>query len=369
MGLYKRNQVWWMSFTYQGQQVRKSTETSDRRLAQAILGKVNAKIVEGRYFETLQEQDRTFAEMMERYLKEYSPRKAPTSHRRDQQDLLHLLPVFGDKTLAAVTPRLLAEYKVQRREEGAAPATINKELGLVRHAFNMAIREWEWCRENPMHRVRMEPVHNQIDRWLTAEEERRLLAAAPAWLQEIIIFALHTGMRRGEILSLQWQDLDFSRGVLVVMNSKNRERRTIPLNVKVFELLAGKQQTGMFKKGEVFTSSQGTTLDARNLMRAFYAAMEKARIINFRFHDLRHTFATRLVQMGVDLYKVQRLLGHKTPAITQRYAHHSPESLRDSVAVLEKKTESGLSHFYHSREEVPGRATLSTGKNGAGNGI
>src|SRR6266540_7548903 len=112
-----------------------------------------------------------------------------------------------------------------------------------------------WCRDNPMHRIKLETVHNQIDRWLTAEEEIRLLETAPLLLREIIIFALNTGMRQGEILSLQWQDVDFSRGTLVVMKSKNRERRTIPLNSRVFELLAAKQSTGLPKFQRVFTTS------------------------------------------------------------------------------------------------------------------
>ena len=369
MGLFKRSKVWWMCFTYQGKQVRRSTGTSNKQLAENILSSVKVKIVEGRFFDTLQEQERTFSEMMERYLKEWATRKAPASHRRDQQHLAHLLPDFGDKTLATVTPKLLAAYKVKRLGEGAAPATLNKELGFVRHAFNVAIREWEWCRDNPMHRIKLEPVHNQIDRWLTAEEELRLLEAAPVWLREIIIFALNTGMRQGEILSLQWQDVDFSRGTLVVMKSKNRERRTLPLNSRVFELLANKQSSGLPTSQCVFTTSCGTQLNARNLIRAFYAAREKASIERFRFHDLRHTFATRLVQAGVDVYKVQRLMGHKSPAMTQRYAHHSPESLRAGVAMLDLSSDAGLARFYHSQDGAPRQVALSVEKFGAGKGI
>lgn len=335
MGLVRRGKIWWMSFICQGKQVRRSTGTENKKLAEAILAKVKVKIVEGTFFDKLEEQERSFSEMMDRYLKERSVLKSPASHLRDRQNMNHLLPVFGKLKLAEVTPKLLAAYKVKRRLEKAAPATINKELGLVRHAFNVALREWEWCRSNPMHKVSMETVHNQVDRWLTSDEESRLLASSPEWLREIIIVALNTGMRRGEILNLQWRDVDFSRGVLVVMKSKNKERRTIPLNGIVFELLAARQGRMRVKDGYVFASSQDTRIDERNLTRAFYAAMETGKVENFRFHDLRHTFATRLVQKGVDLYKVQLLLGHKTPAMTQRYAHHSPESLRDGVQVLE----------------------------------
>jgi integrase len=336
MGLLKRNTVWWMSFMYQGRQVRRTTGTTDKRLAESILCKVKVQIAEGRFFETREEQARTFGEMMARYLKERAVLKAPKSHQRDCQALNHLRPIFGDMVLAAITPKLLAAYKTQRRLENAAPATINKELQLVRHAFNVAMREWEWCRENPMHRVSLEPVRNEVDRWLTANEEDNLLASSSPWLREIIGFALNTGMRQGEILSLQWQDVDFARGILMVMKSKNGTRRTIPLNATVYELLAAKQATTGASRGSVFRTPLGNELQVRYLVREFCEARDRAGIPDFRFHDMRHTFATRLVQRGVDLYKVQRLLGHKTSLMTQRYAHHSPESLRDGVNVLDE---------------------------------
>ena len=336
MGLFKRNKVWWMSFIHNGRQVRRSTDTTDRRLAEAILGKVKVKLIEGRHFDRLEEQNRTFQEMMDRYVAERASLKAPKSRLRDQAALTHLLPIFGKKMLSEISPKLLAGYKAQRRIEQAAPATINKELQLVRHAFNLAMREWEWCRENPMHRVSMEQVRNEVDRWLTADEEERLMSVSSPWMREVMVFALNTGMRQGEILNLQWQEVDFSRGTLIVMKSKNGTRRTIPLNAKVYELLAAKQAITGLSRGPVFKTPLGNLLQVRFLVREFCEARNRAGIPDFRFHDMRHTFATRLVQRGVDLYKVQRLLGHKTNLMTQRYAHHSPESLREGVNVLDE---------------------------------
>jgi integrase len=334
MGLIKRHKVWWMSFMYQGQQVRRSTGTTDKKLAESILSKVKVRIAEGRFFERREDLDCTFKDMMDRYCIERAGLKAPKSRLRDQAALGHLLPVLGDKVLAHITPKVMARYKAQRRMEHAAPATINKELQLVRHAFNLAMREWEWCRDNPMHRVSMEQVRNEVDRWLTADEEDRLMAAASSWLQEIMVFALNTGLRQGEILRLQWEDVDFARGTLIVMQSKNGTRRTIPLNTNVYELLAAKQTATGLARGPVFRTPRGNVLQVRFLVREFCEARNRAGIPNFRFHDMRHTFATRLVQRGVGLYKVQRLLGHKTNLMTQRYAHHSPESLREGVMVL-----------------------------------
>lgn len=187
--------------------------------------------------------------------------------------------------LADITPKVLVNYKAQRRMEQAAPATINKELQLVRHAFNLAMREWEWCRENPMHRVAMERVRNEVDRWLTSDEEDRLMAASSPWLREFIVFALNTGMRQGEILGLAWQDVDFVRGILVVMKSKNGKRRTIPLNTKVYELLSAKQAATGVSSGRVFTTPRGNQLKVRFLARQFEEARDRAGIPDFRFHD------------------------------------------------------------------------------------
>lgn len=337
MGLVKRKSMWWMSFMFQGKQIRRSTGTSDKRLAEAILSKVKVQIVEGQFFGVREERERTFEELMTRYRTERSVGKTAKSAVQDRGALNHLLPAFGKLVLADVTPKLLAEYKSQQRLEQAAPATVNKELQLVRHAFNLAMREWEWCRENPMHRVSMEKVRNEVDRWLTPDEEERLMGASSVWLREIMVFALHTGMRQGEILNLQWQDVDFARSTLVVMKSKNGMRRTIPINSVVYERLAAKQAATGANEGRVFSSPLRNELKVRFLAREFCEARDRAGIPGFRFHDLRHTFAARLVQQGVDLYKVQRLLGHKTQHMTQRYAHHSPESLRDGVNVLTGK--------------------------------
>ena len=142
-------------------------------------------------------------------------------------------------------------------------------------------------------------------------------------------------MGLSEILSLTWDGVSLFRKTVTVFHSKNGERRTIPINRVVFELLKEKTKVRPIKTNLVFYGKVCTPMDDNNLRRAFRNAGNKAKIENFRFHDLRHTFATRLIQAGVDIYKVQRLLGHKSPIMTQRYAHHYPESLRDGVEILE----------------------------------
>jgi integrase len=139
----------------------------------------------------------------------------------------------------------------------------------------------------------------------------------------------------GEILALTWEGVDLFRRTLTIFKSKNGERRTLPLNQTVLGLLTRKYGVRSSTCNLVFHSQTQTALDPDNVRRAFRIAIGKATIVDLHFHDLRHTFATRLVQAGVDLYKVQRLLGHKSPIMTQRYAHHYPESLRDGVEILD----------------------------------
>ena len=333
MGLAKRGNTWWMSFMYRGQQVRRSTGTHDKRLAEAILGKVKVQIIEGRFFEKQESQERTLTELMDRYTREHAARRG--NYRREMISIQNLKGYFGNPKLDHITPKLIVAYKNKRYTDGVKPATINRELATLKKAFNLARREWEWCTDNPVSRVSMERENNTRDRWLTVEEEQRLQEAAVPWLGEIILFAVNTGMRMGEILALSWTGVDLFRRTVTVFRSKNGERRTLPMNGTVLDLLKRKYGTRSEATDLVFHSLSQTPLDGSNIRRAFITALDTAKIQDFHFHDLRHTFATRIVQAGVDLYKVQRLLGHKSPLMTQRYAHHYPESLRDGVEALD----------------------------------
>ena len=206
-----------------------------------------------------------------------------------------------------ITPNRISEYKSKRREEGAAPATLNKELTVMSHSFNLAIKEWEWVKENPVNHVSREKVNNLIERWLTFEEEEKLLRASPTWLKEIIVFVLNTGLRRGEVLSLKWEQFDLSRKTLSIVEQKNRGKDTLPLNKGALKILRERAKVRSIKNSYVFFSSNGNRIDNANLRKFFLLAVDKAKIKKFRFHDLRHTWATRLVQAGVDINTVAKL--------------------------------------------------------------
>ena len=264
---------------------------------------------------------RQVKDLLERYLRDYSaPNKAP-AHTPD-----HSLPRMccsRSATSLRSSPSGTARGdKSEPTRPGVAPKTRNDELGFLRHAYKLAEREWEWATDNPVLKIAKEKVRNLIERWLTPEEEQRLLAASPTWLQEIIVFALHTGMRRGEILKLQWSHVDLARRTLTILEQKNGARDTLPVNETAMEILQARAAARTSSAAFVFVNGADHQRNARNLLRAFYPAMRKAGITRFRFHDLRHTFATRLIQAGVDVYTVQKLGRWKTISMMLRYAHH-----------------------------------------------
>ncbi|MCL5024461.1 MAG: tyrosine-type recombinase/integrase [Nitrospirae bacterium] len=315
--------MYWFTVRANGKRMQVSTKTDNRKLAEKAYAKTVTDIQEGIWFEKQKAKTTTFAEMSEKYLSKY--------HRiRDEYSIKRLLPVFGHLTLAEITTELVSDYRDERLKK-VKPATIYQELSLMRRMFNVARREWKWTKENPVADLSFAVGNkNARERWLTIEEERFLLEKAtnPSWLRTLLVVALHTGMRRGEILNLMWKEVDFNRRLVTVLKSKNGEKRSIPMSQTLLGTLRGFGKV-IDISGKVFPVS------VRSLREAFDKTLGKVSLQDFHFHDLRHTFATRLVQNGVDLYKVKALLGHKTIAMTMRYAHHYPESLRSSVEVLD----------------------------------
>lgn len=322
MGLYRRGKFFWYSIRYQGKRIQASLKTDNRKLAGKLYAKILTDIVEGRYFEKEKAKKITFREMVDKYMLRHKK-------MRDEHTVKQLLPVFGSLMLSEITSELVSDYRYERLKK-VKPATVYQELSLMRRMYNVARREWKWLRDNPIADLSFSVGNkNARDRWLTPKEEKKLLECAtnPSWLRNLVIMALHTGMRRGEILNLKWQDIDSSRRLITIQKSKNGEKRSIPMSRTLHDTLSCIKVRDI--SGKVFP------IAVRSLRAAFDSTLERAQIENFHFHDLRHTFATRLVQNGVDLYKVKELLGHKTITMTMRYAHHYPESLRSSVEVLD----------------------------------
>ena len=174
--------------------------------------------------------------------------------------------------------------------------------------------------------------NNQHLRFLEKDEIIKLITNGPEPLKSIIIVALNTGMRRGEIMGLKWRDIDFRRGVIHLFNTKNGEKREVPMNEEVKNALIGIRKHP--KSEYIFTKNDGRPYG--DFKKSFFTALKKSDIKEFRFHDLRHTFASHLVMSGVDLNTVRELLGHKSLAMTLRYSHLSPSHKKHAVETLSK---------------------------------
>ncbi len=333
--MFKRDGKWWVSITFKGKRIRKSTGTSNLGLAKSIEAKLRTDLIEGKYFDKYEGERKTFREMMDRFMKEHSPKVSENMRTLYGVSRKHLSGFFGDMVLSEMTAKKINDYKQARKEAGGGAPSINRSLSMLSKAFSLAVKEWEWVKENPVLKVSREKESKGRDRWLTVDEEKRLLDSSPPWLREIVIFDLHTGLRLNELLSLAWGRVNLFNKTIVIQESKNGKPRTLPLNKIAFDILEEKSRVRNLKHDLVFFSNVGTKIDRHNLRRAFIVALKKTGIEDFHFHDLRHTFATRLAQRGIDIYKISKLLGHQDIRMTQRYSHHCTDSLRMGIEVLE----------------------------------
>jgi integrase len=280
----------------------------------------------------------TLAQAVERYLATKARKRSLTE---DARILGHLREYFGNDTpLADITAARVADYKgfrlttvrkVGDEERPLAGATVNRALALLRHLLRLAHEEWEVLGKVP--RIRLEKEAEGRLRWLTPEEATRLLnvcrRSRNSDLLDLVELALFTGMRRGEVLGLTWERVDRARGVVLLDVTKSGRRREVPLNGRADAVLA---RRGSKSEGLVFPTKRW---DAYRT--AWDLAVGRAKLDDFRFHDLRHTFASWAVQGGATLQEVKDLLGHSSLAMVIRYAHLSPEHLRTAVARLDAK--------------------------------
>ncbi len=339
MSLYKRDDIYWMDFRINGKRDRISTGTSNRKLAERIHAKKALEIAEGKYFQRNEPVEITLDELMEKYMTEISPGLAESTHYRNGQIVKSLKADIGAYLLKDATPSVISAYKARKLQEGYRKETILRELGLLRRIFNIAIEEWELCSENPVRKVlrSLGKADNKRVRYLTPEESDRLMLALPSWLRSIVIVARNTGLRKGNILGLTWQQVNFQKKILIVERTKNGEPIGIPLTDIAVRTLAERQRIRHLTSPYVFCDGIGGAYSPHQVSSAFKRACKRAGIENLRFHDLRHDFASNLVQLGVDIYTVKDLLGHKDLRMTQRYCHLAPENLRSAINLLNQR--------------------------------
>lgn len=233
-----------------------------------------------------------------------------------------------------ITRREVEQWQSQLRTGGLSPARVNRVFGLLRHMFNQAIA-WDYVTDSPHRGVRQLKVDNQRVRFLTKEGVGQLLAAAECssnpWLRPLITVAVNTGMRFGELTKLVWADVDLERRIFTLRRTKDGTTARMPFNDVV--LLALTTLPRVAGNDHVFPGT-GKSGRLDNVKKSFRIALEAAGITDFRFHDLRHTFASHMVMAGVDLNTVRELMRHKTLDTTLRYAHLGPEHKQGALAKI-----------------------------------
>jgi integrase len=301
--------------------------------AKAWAVKTEAALRDGRHFPAREAKRRTLAQLIDRWLAQVE-RDRPHALQKQRALLGWWKEQIGDYALAHVGPELIAEKRDALLAENIgtaavpqyrAPATAKRYLAALSKAFSMAVKEWHWLADNPVLRVSKPSEGPGRVRYLSEEERVRLLEACRTSglreLELIVMLALSTGMRRGEILGMRWPDVDLKRGQAVLHKTKNRERRAVTLLPRVVDLLQAHAKVRRLDTDLIFAQPRKDR--PIDLSHWFEKAAAAAKLDDFRFHDLRHTTASYLAMSGATLAEIAAVLGHKTLAMVKRYAHLS----------------------------------------------
>jgi len=329
MGIYKKGDNWFVDYRVLGRRKRQKIGSS-KTLAENVLRKRKLEIAENRHLDVKKNEKIKFEEFAETFLNLHSkPNKK--SWRSDFYNLKTITSFFRGRHIYEITAQDIEEFKA-KRSKVVSPTTTNRELATIKTLFNKAIA-WGKLKESPAKNIKFLREPKGRLRYLEREEIGKLLSNCSVRLRPIVNLALNTGMRRGEILGLKWHDVDFKREIIYLLDTKNGERREIPMNdlVKKALIAVPKHPDSPY----IFCGGNGRSY--HDIRKSFYTALKKSGIINFRFHDLRHTYASQLVMAGIDINTTRELLGHRDIRMTLRYAHLSPDHKRRAVEILGKQ--------------------------------
>ncbi|MBI3601522.1 MAG: site-specific integrase [Candidatus Omnitrophica bacterium] len=345
---FKRGKKWGISvIDSHGRQIRKMV-SSYKETAERILKKIETEIVEGKYLDIKKYEKIFFEDFASEYIKTHV--RLELKNPRNQEYMINCLATqFRGKYLHQIDALMIRQH-MARRLRVVRPASVNREFQTLKSMFNRAIEWGMYSGSNPAVGIKNVPQNNSRCRWLTEEEQERLLSCCSNNLTRVIILvALKTGMRWGEIVTLKWKQaacsnyVDFDNGVIFVHESlaKSQRSRHIPLSDAVRMALQGLER---IPNTDYIFYNPTTLKPMGSLKRSFHTALRRAKISNFRFHDLRHTFASQLVRCGVDLYVVQKLLGHTSPKMTQRYAHLRSDQLKEAIERIDMQSKNNVYH-------------------------
>jgi len=324
----KGGYIYYVNFIYQGKRYRKSTTTSDRKLAKLILRDIELKIVRESFgFGELESKKLRLAEFFDKYLEFSLATKAKNSFLLDKHSSSLFLRFAGNVQLTLIQTKLVEDFKVSRLYE-VKPSSVNLELRHLKSMFQSAV-EWGYLDKNPCSKVRQVKIKNSnLPKYFTKQQVREILAVIPEGkFKNLIRFYLHTGCRRGEALGLNWDDIDLNSRRITIRESKSGESRIIPINSELYATLVNVIPNG----NVVFDFSGG---HVTHKFKRYLKVVDTKEVGRLTIHSLRHTFASHLVMAGVDLYTVAKLLGHSSVAVTEMYVHLAPDHLKVSVEKL-----------------------------------
>ncbi len=313
---------WWVRLMHEGRERWHKCDTKSQ--ARALYGRLKADQREGRYFE--KPHAVPFREIAREYLRTVEARRRKKGD--DQSRMNRWLAAFGGQDAGTITIRQIEKVLTDLGTDGKQPATLVRHLTVLKAVFNRAKR-LGLVKDNPAGLVKAPQVNNVLVRYLLPDQERALLSHLPEQYGPIVLTALHTGLRQGELIRLVWADVDWNMGVLTIHETKAGERRRVPMNSTVVGLLSR-----LKARGHAHPIERIFPFDARYLRRTFDEAVKAAGLTPFRFHDLRHTFASRLAMQGANDRTLMVLGGWKSPAMLSRYAHLSPTHLWKAVEGL-----------------------------------
>lgn len=331
MGVFLKDKNWYIDY-YVDRRRKREKIGPNKELAEKVLMKRKVEVAEGKFLDIKREERIRFEDFVEEYLEVYLKNNSRSWKKSALHNLKRLKLFFGGKYLHEITPLMVEKFKAERIKE-VSPATANRGLSCLRSILNRASAWGKFKDKNPVSSVKFFRENNGRLRFLEKEDIVKLLENCNDYLRPIVVVALNTGMRRGEIFNLKWHDIDFKRNIIYLLKTKGGEKREVPMNETVEDTLIKVRKHP--ESPYVFHGEDGKPF--YNLRKSFFTACKKSDIINFRFHDLRHTFASQLVMSGVDLNTVRELLGHKSLEMTLRYSHLSQDHKKRAVDVLARQ--------------------------------
>jgi integrase len=306
---------WEVRIRRKGQPVTcKTFET--RILAEKWAREIESEMDKGTYISRSEAENTTLSEALDRYIHEHVPKLAHSENYR-RMALFLQRRALADKFLAAIRGKDIADFIKEREAEGVSGNTIRLNLAVISKVFNLAIQNWGMeSLQNPVARVSKPKIAKGRERRLEEGEETRLLATAPPEMQNIICLALETAMRREELSSLCWNNIDFERRTATLYKTKNGETRTAPLSPRALEILRAIKEASNGQTERIFTKKSS------NITEIMIRICKKAGINGLTFHDLRHEAISRLFEnTDLDLMEIRAITGHKTLQMLARYSH------------------------------------------------